>query len=599
MSRVQVYKDWIESDKDRVHENLFALINDYENNTNKTISTGNLKNTAVYLGAAVGSIDGFGFMSDIDLSSQLGSNAGVPRINLNLTAALIDTLTAKLASLTILPRAITNRANAKGRQQAEDLNNIIKGLMHKFDIHHLVTLAMRDAMINKVGYIKVVKDKKNSEVKLERLYANEVIIDPSDGYYNNPYKIIHKKLVPISVAAKLYPKFKDQIEAAHIVEVRQGMNTLNYTPSIVIVEAWCKNSYMKKGRHVIAIENTTILDEPYDKDYFPIIKIDYNRAPVGWIGQSVVDELAPLQKEVDRIVATQQAIMKLVSVPRVFYDINSQMKPEHFTNKVGIMIGMDLKNGVAPIIHNGNAMPPELNAQLEFLITQMYQRVGLTPMDTQGQAPTNLESGEALRTLGDIKSERWQMLKQTFELQHIQVIETLLKELTEIDFKINTIDRDIGLKELSSSIIPKDFNSFVLQIVPTSSLPTDPAGRIDTIERFVQNGFIDREYAADLLQMPDLESHVSMSSAPRKFIELSIEEMLETGTYIAPEPYDNLDLAMMIALRQYSWERMNDKDETKLKLLRRYMNDCRRLIAQVKQEQTNPKTEAQANKQKQ
>lgn len=588
MAKVQVYNDWIESEKDNVHENLFAQINDYENNTNKTISTGSLKNTAVYLGAGVGSIDGFGYMSDIDLSQQLGANAGIPRINLNLTAALIDTLTAKLASMTILPRAVTNRANAKGRNQAEDLNDIIKGLMKKYDIHQLITLAMRDAMINKVGYIKIVKDKKNAEVRLERLYANEVVIDPSDGYYNDPYKIIHKKLVPVSVASKLYPKFKDEIESAHVIEVRQGMNTLNYTPSIIIIEAWCKNTYLKKGRHVIAIENATILDESYDKDYFPIVKIDYNKPVVGWLGQSVVDELSPLQKEVDRIVATQQAIMKLVSVPRVFYDINSQMKPEHFTNKVGIMIGMDLKNGVAPIIHNGNAMPPELNAQLEFLITQMYQRVGLTPMDTQGQAPSNLESGEALRTLGDIKSERWQMLKQMFELQHIEVIETLLRELTDIDIKINTLDKVIGLKELSSSVIPKDFNSFVLQIVPTSSLPSDPAGRIDTIERFVQNGFIDQEHAADLLQMPDLESHVAMSSAPRKFIELSIEEMLETSEYIAPEPYDPLDFAFTTALRHYSWERMNDKDETKLTLLRRYMNDCKKLIQQVKQQQTNP-----------
>jgi hypothetical protein len=574
MARVQIYNDWIESDKDKVHESLFALVSDYENNVNKTISTGNLKNVAQYLGSGVGSIDGFGYMSDIDLSQQLGSNSVTPRVNINLTAALIDTLTAKLASLTILPKAITNRSNAKGRQQAEDLNDLIKGLMNKYKLHHHLTLAMRDAMINKVGYIKVVKDKKNAEVKIERLYANEIIIDPSDGFYNNPYKMVHKKLIPMSVAVKLFPKFKEQIEGASVIEVRRGMDNMNYTPSIMILEAWCKNTYLKKGRHVIAIENVTLLDEPYEKDYFPVVKIDYNEPVVGWLGQSAVDELAPLQREVDRIVATQQAIMKLVSIPRVFYDINSQMKPEHMTNKVGIMIGMDLKNGVAPIIHNGSAMPPELNQQLEFLITQMYQRVGLTPMDTQGQA---------LRTMGDIKSERWQMLRQTFELQHIELVKVLLQELTEIDFKINTLDKVIGLRQLSTSVIPKDFESFVLQIVPTSSLPTDPAGRIDTIERFVANGFIDKEYAADLLQMPDLESQIAMSSAPRKFVELSIEEMLETGTYTAPEPYDPLDFALTCALRHYAWERMNDKKETKLKLLRRYINDCRKLISQIQQ----------------
>jgi hypothetical protein len=592
MARVQIYNDWIESEKDKVHEALFSLVSDYEDNVNNSISTANLDNVGQYLGSGFGTIDGSGYRNDININQQLGTNNS-NRVNINLTAALIDTLTAKLASLTILPKAITNRSNAKGRQQAEDLNDLIKGLMNKYKIHHLLTLAMRDAMINKVGYIKVVKDKKNAEVKIERLYANEIIIDPSDGFYNNPYKMVHKKLIPISVAVKLFPKFKEQIEGASVVEVRRGAENMNYTPSIMILEAWCKNTYLKKGRHVIAIENVTLLDEPYEKDYFPVVKIDYNEPVIGWLGQSAVDELAPLQREVDRIVATQQAIMKLVSIPRVFYDINSQMKPEHMTNKVGIMIGMDLKNGVAPIIHNGSAMPPELGQQLEFLITQMYQRVGLTPMDTQGQAPMGLESGEALRTMGDIKSERWQMLRQTFELQHIELVQVLLQELTEIDFKINTLDKVIGLRQLSTSIIPKDFESFVLQIVPTSSLPTDPAGRIDTIERFVANGFIDREYAADLLQMPDLESQIAMSSAPRKFVEMSIEDMLETSEYITPEPYDPLDFAMTTALRHYSWERMNDKDETKLKLLRRYINDCRKLIQQIQtpavpQEPTKP-----------
>jgi hypothetical protein len=57
--------------------------------------------------------------------------------------------------------------------------------------------------------------------------------------------------------------------------------------------------------------------------------------------------------------------------------------------------------------------------------------------------------------------------------------------------------------------------------------------------------------------------------------------MLETGEYTAPEPYDPLDFAMTCALRHYAWERMNDKDETKLKLLRRYINDCRKLIQQI------------------
>lgn len=581
-NRKETYPDWVDTKKKHAHESLFAMISDFDNQSGNPRSTANLNNISQYTGSTVSTYSRNSSSHDIN-SPSFGEGIGAGTIQLNLTAAILDTLVAKLASLSITPKAITNKGNAKGRQLAEDLNDVIAGLCNKFNLGHLITLAYKDALINKVGYLKIVKDhnKKKSEIKIERIYADEVVIDPSDGYYNNPYKMVHRKIIPISVAIKLFPKYAEQIQNSQVIEVRQASDTANYTPAIMILEAWCRNSYIEGGRHVIALENCTLVDEDYDKDYFPIVKIDYNEPVIGYLGMSLIDELAPLQTEIDRIMRALQSIMKVVSVPRVFYDINSQMNPEHFTNKIGLMIGMDLKNGVAPVIHNGNGVPPELPKQLEFLVSQMYARAGLTQMDTQGQAPMGLESGEALKTMGDIKSERWQLLKKNFEASHIKVIEVLLKEMSEHDIKINTMDKVIGLKQLSSKIIPKDFDSFVLKVLPVSSLPTDPAGKIDTVERWVQNGWVDKDSAAELLQMPDLEAYVAIQGAPRKFIEMSIEDMLNDGEYIAPEPYDNIDFAMSKALQYYAWERMNDKEETKLKLLRRYINDCKRLIQQL------------------
>lgn len=592
----QTYPDWTDSEKGKANQTLFAMVNDYDRNMNKAISTGNLMGLAAYTGNGNSQISQYGYMSDIDNTQQLGSSSA-PRVSLNLTAAMIDTLSAKLAAMSITPKAITNKGNAQGRQLANDLNDIISGIEHKYNIQHLINLAKRDAMINKVGYIKIVPENKKAKIdlKVERVYSNEVIIDPSDGYYNDPYKMIHRKVIPKSVAIKLFPKFKQQIEDCKVIEVRQAQNTMTYTPSIMIVEAWCKNTYVKNGRHVIAIENHTLLDEEYDKDYFPIVKFDYNEPVIGWLGQSIVDELAPLQKEVDRILATMQAVMRLVSIPRIFYDINSNMNPDHFTNKVGLMIGMDLKNGVAPIIHNGAGMPPELMQQLQFIVAQMYSRVGLTQTDTQGQQPMGIESGEALKTLGNIAAERWQLLKKNYEQDHINVIETILKEMSEHDITVNTLDKKIGLKQIKSSIIPKDFDSFVLQVLPVSSLPNDPAGKIDTVERWVQNGWVDKDSAAELLGMPDLEAYTALKLAPRDFIDLSIEEMLSKGEYIAPEPYDNLDYAIMTALQNYSWEKMNGKDETKLQLLRRYINDCQKLNSQRVLPQQQPQAQGVNN----
>jgi hypothetical protein len=94
----------------------------------------------------------------------------------------------------------------------------------------------------------------------------------------------------------------------------------------------------------------------------------------------------------------------------------------------------------------------------------------------------------------------------------------------------------------------------------------------------LQINAITPDMVPDLLNMPDLNSKTVMMSAPRKYIEWSIEEMLDNYEYIAPEPYNDLPFSLTYALQQYAWEKMNDKDQDKLKLLRRYINDVRTLI---------------------
>ncbi len=573
------FPDWPESEYKSVYKAVFNQVNDFDKNIASSISAASLRGIRQYTGRGISSMSASGYMSDIDANGQLGSSSSM-RVNFNLTAAVIDTLSAKLASIQATPQAVTNKGNAKGRQLAEDLNFILKGIFHKYDLSHLINLAYKDAMINRAGYLKVVKEE--DEIRVDRVYMDEIIVDPADAYYNQPYKMIHRKTIPIHVMLKKYPKFKKEIENCKVQEVRQ-YNTRNYTPCIQVAEAWCKNTYMDKGRHVITIETADLIDEEWDKDYFPVLKVDYCEPVVGWIGQSIVDDLDPIQREIDRILITMQAIMKLVSVPRVFIDTNSQVNKNHMTNKIGIMIEYDGKQGVAPIIHNGAAMPPELAQQLQFLIEQGYARVGLTSMDTQGQQKTGSgnQSGEALKTMTDIKSERWQLLQHNYEQTHVTLSQIILKELKGTNMKLSALDRHIGLKEISTRKIPKTDTSYVLKIFPVSSLPDSIPDLIDSVQQMLQLGVIQPSQVPELFKMPDLDALTSMQAAPRKLIDKKIEEMLDGAKYWHPEPYHDLEYALGSALQHYSWGQLNDETDKNLSLLRRFINDVKSLMAQT------------------
>lgn len=574
------YPDWVDAPEKEAYKAIFNQINDFDKNISTAISATSLRGIRQYTGRGIASMHASGYMTDVDVNGQLGGSPSQSKASFNLTAAVIDTLAAKLASIQATPQAVTNKGNAKGRRLAEDLNFILKGLFHKFDISHLINLAYKDAMINRAGYLKVIKE--DGEIRIDRVYIDEIVVDPADGYYNDPYKMIHRKSVPIHIMIKQYPKFKTKIEQCTIQEVRQ-YNTRNYTPCITVAESWCKNTYVDKGRHTISIETADIIDEEWDKDYFPILKVDYCEPVVGWMGQSVVDDLTPLQLEIDRILMTMQAIMRLVSVPRVFIDTNSQVNKNHMTNKIGIMVEYDGKQGVAPIIHNGAAMPPELPAQLEFLINQGYARVGLTPMDTQGQQKTGSgnQSGEALKTMTEIKSERWQLLQHNYEQSHVALSNIILRELQGTNLKLSALDRHIGLKEITTKKIPKTDTSYVLKIFPVSSLPDSIPDLIDSVSQMLQLGVIQPSQVPELFKMPDLDAFTSMQAAPRKLIDKKIEEMLDGGKYWHPEPYHDLDYALGTALQHYSWGQLNDETDKNLSLLRRFINDVKSLKAQA------------------
>lgn len=573
------FPDWSSAPVDEVNKAIFAQIRDFD----ETVTSGSgispsLKGIKAYTGRGNSSMQQSNNIPDVDITGQLGVSVALMKMNFNVTAMVIDTLTAKLASIEAVPQAVTFKGTSKGRKLAEDLNFLLKGLFHKYDLTHLLNIAFRDAMVNRTGYLKVIKE--DDEVCIDRLYADEIIVDNADGYYNKPYKMIHRKAVPMQVMIDKYPEHEEAIKQAQIKEYRQ-YNKRNYTPHIIVAEAWCKNTYKPKGRHVIVIDNQDLIDEEWDKDYIPILKCDYNEPIIGWQGSSVVDDLHPLQQEIDRLLITIQAILKLMSVPRVFVDSASDINKNHFTNKVGLIITYNSKQGLAPIIHNGASLPPELMEVLEFMISQAYARAGLTPIDTQGQAPTGSgnQSGQAMNTMTEIKAERWRYLQHNYEAKHVELAQLILDELQGSKIKISALDRIIGLKEVSTKVIPKTRDSFVLKMFPISSLPEDITEKIQAVTQLNQMGIIPTSMLPDLFDMPDLDAKISMISARNRLVDKLIEDMMDTGVYENPEPYYCYDnYPVQTANQHYCWGKLNGVEESKLALLRRFMNDCSKLI---------------------
>lgn len=203
-------------------------------------------------------------------------------------------------------------------------------------------------------------------------------------------------------------------------------------------------------------------------------------------------------------------------------------------------------------------------------------------MDTQGQQKTGSgnQSGEALKTMTDIKSERWQLLQHNYEQSHVELSTIILKELQGTNIKLSSLDRHIGLREINTKKIPKVDTSYVLKMFPVSSLPDSIPDLIDSVQQLLQLGVVQPAQVPDLFNMPDLDAYNSMQAAPRKLVDKKLEAMMDGGKYWHPEPYHDLDYAMGKATQMYNWGELNEEPDKILASLRRFINDVKSLIAQ-------------------
>jgi hypothetical protein len=96
-------------------------------------------------------------------------------------------------------------------------------------------------------------------------------------------------------------------------------------------------------------------------------------------------------------------------------------------------------------------------------------------------------------------------------------------------------------------------------------------------------GMVDPDTAQELLDFPDLDKFTGLTVAPTRIVQRIIEQMLESGEYIPPEPYLPIDKMQKMAQLYYCDAQVRGMEEDKLDLLRQFIDACGLMIAQAQQ----------------
>lgn len=517
---------------------------------------------------------------------SLANNLPVDRPTMNVIQSCTDTLVSRITQSRPRPIFLTDNGNYKERNLAKHLNQFIMGEFYQNKAYELGELILRDASVLGAGVLKIYEDEKQ-RVAIERVLLTELLVDENEAGYGNPRQLYQFKLVDRSVLAALFPDHKSEVgKAEQAYPDQTGGSERSVADQVMVVEGWHLPSgpEAKDGKHVIACSSGMLFEEDYDKEKFPFVFMQYSPRIRGFWGQGLAEQLMGTQTEINKLLMTISASINLVGVPRVFVETGSKVVKAHLNNQIGAIVEYQ---GTKPVYEVAPCVPAELYNQLQRLIEYSYQQSGISALAATSQKPAGLNSGEAIRSYDDLQSDRFAALSRRYDNFYVelayQVID-LAKDIAERDGKYMTVyPNKNGTKEidLPSADLLKD--PFVIQCYDASSLPRDPAGRLQKVTEMMQAGLISPQEGRRLLDYPDIEQVDKLEIASEERILQILDKIIDEGEYTPPDPFMDLELANKLVTQYYNLYATAKLEEEKAQMLRDFFAQVQQLKATAMQ----------------
>jgi hypothetical protein len=567
---MQFNKFWFQEEKNKVHENLTATMQELLiRQAYRTRE--NLRHYMLYSN---------GCYTDSENQDYVYTTLK-SKLYINLVQIIISTLLSKISRNKPKPTFLTEDGDYDQQQKAKKLDKFMYGQFYKSKVYDKTSKIFLNSGIFGTGFLHIYRNEK--ELMTEIVPADELVTDDRESLNDDPQNLYRYKTTSKINLISRFPKFEKEIkESCKLGLQGRYLGDAVLDDAITIIEAWHLPEYDgENGRHVICVDKATLLDEPWKSKYFPFPKFKFQERGTGFYGRGVSELISGIQMEANKIFERIQRNIHLTTVPRVLYNYASKIVKSHFNNEIGGMIGYA---GEAPQFITPSGVAPELFEWLKAQIDFAFREIGTSELSATSQKPAGLNSGAAIREFSDIESDRFANLQQRWEQYHMDICDQMIDRMEEIyeeygDFDVMAPDRE-GAYRLKWSEVRMSRNDYVMQVYPTSLLPSHPAGRLATVNEMIGGGLIDRVDALDLLDYPDVKKYISFETAPKQDILATISSLLK-GEYVTPEPEQDLRLGVKMMQFGYLHYKHKGVKEDRLQLFKTWISDAQELIGQA------------------
>jgi len=526
-----------------------------------------------------------------DLADIYGFNAVISAgsdepLPLNVTQAVIDTSVSKLVR--IRPRTVCAPVGGgfTAQKTATHRTMLLDGLWQETNFRAMSRDCAIDAHVTGVGLIKAYIDQSDLGAKIvhDRVFAEDVVCDPKDARKGNPRCLYHCEPVDRGVAIALYPDCEEDILAAGMSSPQPWNKTDADTDQITIWEGWhlpdgptltkkmqkrqpdeSWEQYQKRlesakwGRHVVCVEGKTIVDEPWTLPRFPFVFFFSKPPRRGFWPQSMAERLYGYQAKIWDLAEMIFDNIATHGNLKMFMPEGSSLYASDMDNEPG---GTFYFTGQRkPEFGPQMMVPPEVYSLLWQLVGRSFQQEGQSELHAHGEVPTGMAgaSGTALRTITGIATGRDMVAGLNWDDAHKNMAELdlmLCGQAAESDpsFSALYIGKHDGawMSKRMRWVDVDQGGEYVINMESTADTPRTLSGKLAMFGELEERGIPTVEESMKAVQLESVDRILELRTAGRRSVEWALDQIVETGEYIAPEPFMPLTVARDLGLSYYA-----------------------------------------------
>lgn len=526
--------------------------------------TADLHFLRLYSNRVAFSLEGHDWFSAIDSGEK---------IRLNVCKSCLDTSVAQTATQKSRPMHLVTGGDFEAKQRAKRLDKFVLGCFQDVKQYVLGLDIYRDAGIYGSGFEKIYDD--HGRIRCEKVPPSEILVDDHEAKYGKPRQLFHVKEVEKAVL-KMDPdfkKYKAEIELSCLLH-QEASDSDTLTDKCTVIEVWLLPSFpgAGDGLHAISVEKVCLVHEEWKDVNFPIAKYDWTPALYGYRGMGLIEELQPVQIEINYIAQKIQKLMNIMTTS-VWVEKGSQVGP--INNKDGACRSY---TGRPPMFQTVSPISGEYFQHLDRLKAVAYELSGISQLSAQSLKPAGLDSGAAIRAFQDVGSQRFRHMSQRWAQFNLDVGERMVECARRIRDRGEDVqvlcqgDRDVESINFESAELERD--KYVMAVHPMNALPDEPAGKIQTLKELAQvNPALGPALMQLLDDVPDLGRLAKRENAQFDLPEKYISSILEHGVYESPFAEMNLQATRTQATSALLQARIDGVPEDRIELLRRFIDE--------------------------